>query len=321
MQKSTKSFRRYLWLILRLIFLVLIFALIFIRVDLRALLNQAQSLNWAYVGLGFAIVIADAGLATLRWKTMMDVVAPGVNFFSLLAFSLVGIFYSQFLPGSVTGDLVKGYYLARTDADKVSIFSSVIVDRLIGILMNGILGLAALSANPTVLNVLHIKANVPVILLAAALIGLVVGYLLFVWAARWEARFPRIVASVYGALKLYRAHPGALARAALVNLAFFATWTLAFWCLAKGTGINQLDLFTMVIILAAVGFVQTIPISINGWGVREGALILLLSAYGVPSEQALLLSLLAAGANLLLAVLGGLVVLADYRYSRTAQEG
>jgi uncharacterized protein (TIRG00374 family) len=323
LQKSPTPLRRHLWLALRLVFLIAILAFIVSRIDVRAFLAQAQQLNWGYVALGFGFILLDVGMAALRWKVVMDVVAPGVSFFSLLAFSLVGIFYSQFLPGSVTGDLVKGYYLARTDADKVGIFSSVVVDRLVGIIMNGLIGLAALSSNPVILSAIHMNPNVPLILIAVTVTGLALGYALFALLGRWENRFPRLIASIYNALKLYRQHPLALAKAALVNLGFFGTWAVGFWFLARAAGLAQLDFPTALVILAAVSFVQTIPISINGWGVREGTLILLLSAYNVPSEQALLLSLLAAAANLLLAVLGGIVVLADYRYIReqTAERG
>ena len=303
-------------MIVRIVFIVSIFALIFSRIDLSLFLIQLRGLQIGYALAGLAAVLLAIGIVTVRWKILLDVVAPGVKLGSLLVFSFVGIFYSQFLPGNVTGDLVKGYYLARTDQDKVGIFSSVIVDRFTGISMNGLIGLIALSANPTILNAIQMNPNVPMLLVILTLVGVVVAGFLFVIFSRWEHRFPALVAAFYGAFRLYLKHPVVLAKAGIVNLIFFLVWGLGFWALALSVGLSQLNFPTILLILAAVNFTQTIPVSINGWGMREGALILLLGAYDIPSEQALLLSLLVAVTNLIAAVLGGVFVLTDYRHIR-----
>jgi uncharacterized membrane protein YbhN (UPF0104 family) len=305
--------RRYLWLFLRLLFVAAVFAFILSRLDLPAFAEQVRSLNPLYIVPGVVLSIAALALASLRLKIIVNVVAPGLSLFSLFALNLVGLFYGQFLPGVVTGDVVKAYYLARTQADKVSIYSAVLVDRLVGISMNGLLGVVTLIGNTLVLETLGMDANVPVIFLVLAAVGLVGGYTLFPALGRWERRMPSLVASFYRSIRMYREHPGTLVKAIVVNFAFFLIWSVGFWCLALAVGLNQLAFPTVLLILAVVSFAQFIPLSINGWGVREGALIVLLSAYGVLGEQALLLSLLVAVVNLAVAALGGLVVLVDYR--------
>jgi uncharacterized protein (TIRG00374 family) len=307
---------RYLWIIVRVLFISAIFLLIFSRINLSLFLIQVRGIQLGYALAGLVVVILAIGIVTLRWKILLDVVAPGVKLVSLLVFSFVGIFYSQFLPGNVTGDLVKGYYLARTNQNKVSIFSSVIVDRFTGISINGLIGLVALSTNTTILKAIRMNPNVPVILVILTLVGVVAAGFVFMIFSRWQHRFPAVIVSFYEAFRLYLKHPVALAKAGIVNLIFFFVWGIGFWALALSVGLSQLNFPTIILILAAVNFTQTIPISINGWGMREGALILLLAAYGVPGEQALLLSLLVAVTNLSAAVLGGVFVLADYRHIR-----
>lgn len=281
---------------------------------MSAFVDQVRSLNPLHIIPGVALSIAALALASLRLKIIVNITTPGISLFSLFALNLVGLFYGQFLPGVVTGDVVKAYYLARTQVDKVSIYSAVLVDRLMGISMNGLLGVVTLIGNTLVLDTLGLDANVPVIVLAVAIAGLVGGYLLFPLLGRWEGRMPSLAASFYRSVRLYMQHPITLVKAIIVNFAFFLVWALAFWFLALAAGLNQLAFPTILLILAVVSFAQFIPLSINGWGVREGALIVLLSAYGVPGEQALLLSLLVAVVNLAVAALGGLVVLVDYRY-------
>jgi uncharacterized protein (TIRG00374 family) len=315
----SKTFRRFAWLAIRLLFVGVILLFVFSRVDLSAFIAQARSLDLGYVLLGLVFWCIALLIVALRWKVLMDVSLPGTRLWSLFVFNFVGIFYNQFLPGSIAGDVVKGYYLARTQANKINIYSSVLMDRIIGIIANGVLGVIALATNALVLQALQIDANLPPMLLALTAIGLVVGYVLLRVVERWADRLPGFIAPVYQSARLYLRHPAALLKAAAISVLFFLIWTLSVWCLALSARLRMLDFPTALLILAAVNVAQLIPLSVNGWGVREGALIVLLSAYAVPPEQALLVSLLVAAAGLLTAVIGGIIVLADYRYIRETQ--
>jgi len=68
--------------------------------------------------------------------------------------------------------------------------------------------------------------------------------------------------------------------------------------------ITFLDCFFLVppVILA-----MTLPISIAGWGVREGAMIVTLGLVGVPQESALVLSILFGLGTMIAAFPGGII--------------
>lgn len=307
---------RHLWLALRVVFIVVVLVLIFSRIDLALFLQQVQALHFGYAALGFIAVLTGTAFASLRWHVLLKVVVGPVRFLPLFIFNLIGIFYSQFLPGSITSDVVKGYYLARTESDKVRIFSSVIMDRLIGMSMNGMIGMVALLTNPEILEAVQIAPWLPSVLIVLLAVGIIAVVVFFPLLGRWKGRFPSLLASFYDVFSLYRQHPFALFKAVLANTGFFFIWALGIWGLALAVGLTELTFPVMILILAVVNFVQTIPITINGWGVREGALILLLSVYAVPNEEALLLSLLMVVVNLIIAAIGGLFVLSNYRYIR-----
>ena len=80
-----------------------------------------------------------------------------------------------------------------------------------------------------------------------------------------------------------------------------------FWFILDGLGspasFGGLATAVPVLLLAT-----TLPISIAGWGVREGIAVLLFGTIGVPSDAALAASL-AFGAVLLIAALPGAAVL------------
>ena len=53
----------------------------------------------------------------------------------------------------------------------------------------------------------------------------------------------------------------------------------------------DIDLFTWFIIIPPVILISSIPISIGGWGVREGAMIIALVELGINEVDAIMLSL------------------------------
>jgi hypothetical protein len=77
-------------------------------------------------------------------------------------------------------------------------------------------------------------------------------------------------------------------------------------CMALGIGMSFVQLLWVV---AVVSLLQSLPISIAGLGVREGAYVYLLQLQGVPAASALALSLTVFGIQVLLAAAGGLLQL------------
>ena len=53
--------------------------------------------------------------------------------------------------------------------------------------------------------------------------------------------------------------------------------------------------------------VQTVPVSFNGWGVRESLFVVYFAQVGLPRDSALAFSLVGAGLVLLLSLSGALV--------------
>ena len=88
----------------------------------------------------------------------------------------------------------------------------------------------------------------------------------------------RLVTSPWGA--------GLAACSLLSNLNF----ALGAYLLAGALGVPA-TLWDMLAVMPAVTLAATLPVSLGGWGVREGALVLLLGHCGVPASQALALSL------------------------------
>src|SRR5579871_2026489 len=107
---------RRFFLLGRLVFVGLIVAFIISRVDTASLAHHFSQLNVFFIILAVIITLCSLSIAALRWKVLANIIAPGIRLEVFFAFNLIGAFYSQFLPGNISGDVIKGMYLSRSRA-------------------------------------------------------------------------------------------------------------------------------------------------------------------------------------------------------------
>jgi hypothetical protein len=112
--------------------------------------------------------------------------------------------------------------------------------------------------------------------------------------------------SLTATLHRFRNHMGAVvtcfAGAVVVQLL-----TVAFgWAVARGLGI-PIGPFDLAVVVPLAGVVQMIPVSVNGFGVREAMYSLYFARIGLPPESALLLSLTSTALVMLYSLTGAAV--------------
>ncbi len=79
--------------------------------------------------------------------------------------------------------------------------------------------------------------------------------------------------------------------------------------IALGLGLD-VGLFESLVLVPAVILLSTLPVSIGGWGLREGLMVVALDLAGVPADAALTVSVLFGFAQILAGLPGGALWLA-----------
>jgi uncharacterized membrane protein YbhN (UPF0104 family) len=94
---------------------------------------EGQPVHFEYLAAAFAIFLVGLVLTFLRWHLLVR--AQGLSFrvFDAVRLGLVGFFYNTFLPGSVGGDVVKAYAMAKEQNRRTVAVATVIMDRVIGL--------------------------------------------------------------------------------------------------------------------------------------------------------------------------------------------
>lgn len=82
-----------------------------------------------------ATVIASVGLIItfLRWHMLVRAVGLPFSRYNAIRLGLVGYFFNTFLPGSIGGDIVKAYAIAKEQSRRTVAVATVLVDRIIGL--------------------------------------------------------------------------------------------------------------------------------------------------------------------------------------------
>jgi glycosyltransferase 2 family protein len=155
-------------------------------------------------------------------------------------------------------------------------------------------------------------APVSIIILVAAVLAVVVaGLAVLLLSGRLLALYKkwalvRMVASLAGDVRGLFTNPRAGATLAALSLAGHLNTVVTAWIIANALGLG-ITLADCLVLVPVITLAATLPISLGGWGVREGVAISLFGLVGVSSPSALALSILLGLAAILVALPGSIL--------------
>lgn len=285
-----------------------------ISVGLLALV--ARQTSWDRLSVRLRdIIVTDALLAWLplaavtfcvgfRWRVIAGAVARPVRFFDAWIVSTIGTGLDQVMV-TLSGDAYRIWWLKKGAPSLVHAVAGVLLDRAAGVLGIVFLVLAFLPRFASLESARGL-VWVPAVLALTVLCGIAV--LLFLDRARgdpsrnrWLARLGVFSAS---ARKVFLSPATAipvLAAAVLVHFGVAACITSIAWALGIG-----LALGAALTVVPTVMLISLLPISIGGWGVREGAMVVGLGLVGIESSEALLISVMYGLGAAAIGVSGGM---------------
>ena len=265
-----------------------------------------------------ALASAAAGLfalslpQALRWSAVLQAMGYRSGLRVSLPLTMIGLFFSQTLPTSIGGDGMRAWELHRDGLALSSAVSSVLIDRAVGLVCICLLVTASfplllgLVPNPSV------ETGVA-LLLALGYGGIAVAMLLDQVPDRLRRfRVVRGVAALSTQLRAVLLAPRPAITALSASLIYQLGNVGVVVALARGLHIS-VDPLACLVIVPIANLSSLLPISISGWGVREGAFVAGFGLVGVTASEAIALSVLFGLLAMLVGLAGGLVWLARRR--------
>jgi uncharacterized protein (TIRG00374 family) len=299
--------------LIRLVLSIVLLVLLFSRIDTKHFFSDVQNVNVGYFIIGLTIYWIFLVLWAYRWQLFLRRAGEAVKLSQLFQTLLIGYFFSMFLPTVVGTDAGRMYELSRERENKTGVVSTVLLDRVVGLISTVIMAsLALLIGGYRYIN----DFIIPVVIVGSLLL-LVLGWVLFFnrrfmhkfdWIFKLSIvyRFQHSIRSLYRALYQLQQQPQLLIVSMSISfiLQTVEIMSVVLLTLAIGIKVKVIHLF---IFMPIIWILTTIPISIGGLGVREGAFVFFLRQVGVHSEHAIVVSLLYYFYSVIVGMFGGII--------------
>jgi uncharacterized membrane protein YbhN (UPF0104 family) len=223
----------------------------------------------------------------------------------------IAAFFNQALPSTIGGDAARMVLSRRAGLSLATSINSVMLERVVAVF--GLIVLVV-ATQPFLLSRIGDNPAKYVFPLLAALgvVGICFLMALDRMPERWRKwMLVRALAQLATDAKSLFLHPGYAIGAIALGVIGQLLISSLFYALAQALNLDRVDLLDCIVLIPPVILITTIPISIAGWGLREGAMVTLFAFVGVVQSDAFVLSVLFGIVNLILSLPGGLVWLAS----------
>lgn len=255
-----------------------------------------------------------------RWQILLLGQGIRLPFGRVAELSFIGIFFNLALPGAVSGDFVKAFYVGKeSEGRRAHAFSSIFFDRV-----TGLAGLVLVSSGALLVSLyfpygerLFSSLEAFVLIAGAGAIAFY-GYLFLVpnqkdivarslQAFAQKVRAGGSVLRIYDGIRVYREKPGAAFGSLVLSIVIHACVIGCFVNLAAASGETGVPLLGSFVVVPLGLLVTAIPVAPAGVGTGHAAYLALFHLFN--SERGADIFSLFVLMNLCLGAIGGLTYL------------
>jgi uncharacterized membrane protein YbhN (UPF0104 family) len=274
------------------------------------------------MALGFAATCVQA----TQWHALLAASGLRRTWWRCLRLVFVGNTFNSILPSSIGGDVARAMMAADTPAERVPAATTVVLQRLCnfpGMMVLMGLGVLLTLGDPRASEIRGVALAGLVI--GAAGLSLCMTPLLGHLAARpvlQRGRPGRVLAKLLGALDAFRDRRMELLLASVRGTLFWGLSVVNQYAFMHAVGV-QIPLSYAAIVVTTINALTMLPISINGYGVREGSFTRFLTPIAGTAQKAatqgVAVGFLLAAQSLLWAGIGVVFWLTDKRHKEAAE--
>ena len=323
MSRSKFSLKSVL-IVLKLTVSTVLLIILFRRADAPAMWMRFKQMDPFWTLAALAVYGLMLAVSAWRWRLLLRVQTVNVSLGTLTKSFLVATFFNNFLPSNIGGDVVRVADTAPFTGSKTLATTVVLIDRILGLIALLVLAAAA--------SALAWKLGLPLDGMQWVWLALVVftaGLLFFLRNPHHLTRTARKILSdrlmavqtrfhnLAAAITRFAQEPRELWFAFGGALIVQALLILFYVCAARSLSVPFPLIAASVIVPISLA-VQMVPVSINGFGVREAVFAFFFTSLGLNVSSALTLSLGSAALIMLFSLSGGAVFMMRNRRTRLA---
>lgn len=270
---------------------------------------QPKFLVWAAV-----LFLSSNLLGSWQWGMLLRSQRVQIPFYRVASFYFVGLFFNNFLPANIGGDIVRIYDASKYCKDMSAVFIATFMDRVIGLLAISFLAVVA-----SAFSLDHYKIFLLYLTVVLGFLGSLVVVLSILnrrILAVFERPFKLIkafdinnrITKLFDELHSFRDRIPLLMAVVSLAIGIQILRVFVHYLVARSLGItlSPAYFFLFVPVLAAL---SALPVSINGLGVREGAGVVLFGLVGVAARDAFSIEFITYLVGVAISLSGGVIFL------------
>ncbi|HEY7720082.1 MAG TPA: lysylphosphatidylglycerol synthase transmembrane domain-containing protein [Pedococcus sp.] len=306
---GTARSNRHLWSAARALGVAAVFGVLVWRLGAGPFLDGLRRVDLGSLAAASGIAVVTTLCCAWRWT----LVARGLGVVVPLRSAVAAYYRSQFLnvatPGGILGDVHRGVRHGRDVGDTSRALRSVVWERFAGLsVFIALAGFALLLVPSPVALPLPVVGAVA--LAACGVLGLLALGLPSRPGPRWARPLRRAGADLRAGVLSRHTWPGILLASAVAAVGHVATFLIAARVAGSSASPRQVLPLALLAILA-----MGLPLSVAGWGPREGTAAWAFAAGGLGAEVGVAASV-AYGVMVFVATLPGAVLLVSTRLRR-----
>jgi uncharacterized protein (TIRG00374 family) len=289
------------------------------RIDGPRAWAAVRSASWAWLAVAAVLYFAMLVVSSWRWNILLRAQGVAVRLRTLIGSFLVATFFNNFLPSNIGGDVVRVRDTSGPANSRTLAATIVLVDRGLGLLALVLVAALGASASQPAL-----RAGGPPVEPWMLWAGLIFGGVVSIQALRAPSLVTRLatplrwvhadwvdarLAKLTAALDRFASSPAALASSAVGAVLVQALLVAFYAAVARGLHID-VSPWHLAVMVPVSFVVQMLPISVNGFGVREATFVAFFALAGLPAEAAMLLSFMGTAVIMAWSLAGACVHLA-----------
>lgn len=286
------------------------------RANVAEIWVAVKSANQTLIVLSFLLHGVGYFASSYRWKLLLNDQGYDVSVGYLMRSYAVAMFFNNLLPSTIGGDGYRAYDTAKRGIPKSKALATVLVERFLGMFALMIFAVVAFALATSIITQTE-NLWIWSLTLFVAMAGGV--WLIFsksgkipfvdkIWALPGFSLVGKIVNKMAQAFAPFKGRTKVLLWTMLISLIFQLNVIFHYYLISQALDLSITFNWFLVIIPISI-LIQTLPISINGIGVREGIYVSFLTEMlgKATVEQSLAFSWIAYGMILLLGIVGGII--------------
>ena len=255
--------------------------------DLGPVVSRLAQMRFGWVLLAVAISVVQVAVLAWRWRFTAGCLGVDLSYTAAWREYYLSIFLNQVMPGGVVGAVARAGRQARVQTRQREpagpAVRAVIFERLSAQAVMTAVALVSLLALPVIVN-----RGSRLVLFGAGAVAVLIVIAMVVWMRRQssaQSLVGQVLADLDAAHLSGPVFAAQLVSAAIVVGTYLATYLTA----ARAVGMDT-PLPVLLPLVAPVLMSMLIPVTVAGWGLREGAAAVLWGAVGLTAADGVLVS-------------------------------